>query len=91
MHTGSMTALYVNSTALYYAYTYNIAIAPNLRVTIANELRDQVEMFQTLEYPKFLSTLLPVFMDILQNGSPVFQSNAPEQVKSMTFTVFNSY
>ncbi len=53
--------------------------------------RDQVEMFQTLEYPKFLSTLIPIFMDILQNGNPVFQSKTPEQVKSIAFTVFNSY
>ncbi|KAI8368238.1 uncharacterized protein BYT42DRAFT_123486 [Radiomyces spectabilis] len=50
-----------------------------LKVTIANELRDQVEVFQTLEYPRFLSTLIPVFLDILQNGTPVFVSNAPEQ------------
>lgn len=57
-----------------------LLLAPNLRVTIANELRDQVEMFQTLEYPKFLSTLIPIFMDILQNGNPVFQSGTPEQV-----------
>ncbi|GAN05230.1 conserved hypothetical protein [Mucor ambiguus] len=51
----------------------------NLKVTIANELRDQVEVFQTAEYPKFLSTLIPVFLDILQNDQPVFISNAPEQ------------
>ncbi|KAG2237337.1 hypothetical protein INT48_009070 [Thamnidium elegans] len=55
----------------------NLAI--NLKVTIANELRDQVEVFQTAEYPKFLSTLIPVFLDILQNEQPVFISNAPEQ------------
>lgn len=55
-------------------------IAIGLKVTIANELRDQVEVFQTSEYPKFLSTLLPLFLDILQNEQPVFISNAPEQV-----------
>ncbi|OAD08306.1 hypothetical protein MUCCIDRAFT_32523, partial [Mucor lusitanicus CBS 277.49] len=49
------------------------------KVTIANELRDQVEVFQTLEYSRFLATLIPVFVDILQNGNPVFQSNVPEQ------------
>ncbi|KAI7899883.1 uncharacterized protein BX663DRAFT_576399 [Cokeromyces recurvatus] len=54
-------------------------LATNLKVTIANELRDQVEVFQTAEYPKFLSTLIPVFLDILQNEQPVFVSNAPEQ------------
>ncbi|KAI9246865.1 hypothetical protein BY458DRAFT_560504 [Sporodiniella umbellata] len=55
------------------------SLSPNLRVTIANELRDQVELFQTLEYPRFLSTLLPVFIDILQNGNPVFTSGTSEQ------------
>ncbi|CAO3646013.1 unnamed protein product [Mucor fragilis] len=54
-------------------------LAPALKVTIANELRDQVEVFQTLEYARFLATLIPVFVDILQNGNPVFQSNVPEQ------------
>ncbi|KAI8370186.1 hypothetical protein EDC96DRAFT_563874 [Choanephora cucurbitarum] len=54
-------------------------LAPGLKVTIANELRDQVEIFQTLEYSRFLATLIPVFVDILQNGNPVFQSNVPEQ------------
>ncbi|KAI9321751.1 hypothetical protein BX666DRAFT_1023083 [Dichotomocladium elegans] len=55
----------------------------NLKVKIANELRDQVEVFQTLEYPRFLATLIPVFLDILQNGSPVFISNALEQVRPL--------
>ncbi|EPB81798.1 hypothetical protein HMPREF1544_11483 [Mucor circinelloides 1006PhL] len=54
-------------------------LTPALKVTIANELRDQVEVFQTLEYSRFLATLIPVFVDILQNGNPVFQSNVPEQ------------
>ncbi|KAI9276344.1 FAT domain-containing protein [Sporodiniella umbellata] len=54
-------------------------LAIGLKVTIANELRDQVEVFQTSEYPKFLSTLLSLFLDILQNEPPVFISTAPEQ------------
>lgn len=58
-------------------------LAIGLKVTIANELRDQVEVFQTSEYPKFLSTLLPLFLDILQNEQPVFISNAPEQVNAL--------
>lgn len=65
-------------------------------MTIANELRDQVEVFQTAEYPKFLSTLIPVFLDILQNEQPVFISSAPEQVnaqdsRSVLSVVTNSF
>lgn len=51
-----------------------------LKVKIASELRDSVEIFQSVEYARFLSILMPVFTDILMNGQPVFASNAPEQV-----------
>lgn len=61
--------------------SYFLFVAIHLKVTIANDLRDQVEVFQTTEYPNFLSTLIPVFLDILHNVQPVFISNAPEQVK----------
>ncbi|ORX90024.1 hypothetical protein K493DRAFT_381622 [Basidiobolus meristosporus CBS 931.73] len=50
-----------------------------LKVTIALELRDSVEIFQSVEYPRFLSVLMKVFSDILTKGAPVFVSNAPEQ------------
>ncbi|KAK9721294.1 transcription-associated protein 1 [Basidiobolus ranarum] len=50
-----------------------------LKVTIALELRDSVEIFQSVEYPRFLSVLMKVFSDILTKGTPVFISNAPEQ------------
>lgn len=53
-----------------------------LKNTIASELRDQVEVFQAGEYARFLSILMPVFMDLLKNGQPVFINNAPEQVRS---------
>jgi hypothetical protein len=66
--------------SLIYSFLFKTAIG--LKVTIANELRDQVEVFQTSEYPKFLSTLLSLFLDILQNEPPVFISNAPEQVNN---------
>ncbi|KAF9581361.1 hypothetical protein BGW38_001654, partial [Lunasporangiospora selenospora] len=55
------------------------ALDVKLKVKIASELRDSVEIFQSVEYARFLSILMPVFTDILQNGLPVFASNAPEQ------------
>lgn len=70
-----------------FAHRKHIGIS--LKVTIANELRDQVEVFQTAEYSKFLSTLIPVFLDILQNDPPVFISNAPEQVNLKTSHVMH--
>ncbi|KAF9357807.1 hypothetical protein BGX26_003026, partial [Mortierella sp. AD094] len=55
------------------------ALDVKLKVKIASELRDSVEIFQSVEYARFLSILMPVFSDILMNGQPVFASNAPEQ------------
>ncbi|RKP06666.1 hypothetical protein THASP1DRAFT_18177, partial [Thamnocephalis sphaerospora] len=43
------------------------------------ELRDKVEIFQSVEYKRFLALLLPVFTNILRDGQPAFGSNAPEQ------------
>lgn len=57
-----------------------VRIDVKLKVKIASELRDSVEIFQSVEYARFLSILMPVFSDILMNGQPVFASNAPEQV-----------
>ncbi|KAG0235555.1 hypothetical protein B0O80DRAFT_498171 [Mortierella sp. GBAus27b] len=51
----------------------------SLKVKIATELRDSVEIFQSVEYARFLSILMPVFTDILMNGQPVFVSHALEQ------------
>ncbi|KAI8052219.1 hypothetical protein BDF22DRAFT_743794 [Syncephalis plumigaleata] len=50
-----------------------------LKVTIATELRDKVEIFQSVEYKRFLALLLPVFTSILRDGQPAFSSNASEQ------------
>lgn len=55
------------------------ALDIKLKCTIASDLRDQVEVFQSLEYPRFLSVLMPVFLDNLRNGTPVFVSNSLEQ------------
>ncbi|KAI8605964.1 hypothetical protein EDD21DRAFT_315697 [Dissophora ornata] len=55
------------------------ALDVKLKFKIASELRDSVEIFQSVEYARFLSILMPVFTDILMNGQPVFASNAPEQ------------
>jgi transformation/transcription domain-associated protein len=46
---------------------------------IAMELRDKVEIFQSVEYRRFLALLLPVFTSILRDGQPAFTSNAVEQ------------
>lgn len=67
--------------ATIYTYPFFLRIADvKLKVKIASELRDSVEIFQSVEYARFLSILMPVFTDILMNGQPVFASNAPEQV-----------
>ncbi|KAH0562572.1 hypothetical protein GP486_002747 [Trichoglossum hirsutum] len=49
-----------------------------LKVSIASELRDSIDLFQGPAYPKFLAKLMPVFMQLLQ-GKPVFISTSAEQ------------
>ncbi|KAI9769878.1 MAG: hypothetical protein M1839_003575 [Geoglossum umbratile] len=49
-----------------------------LKVSIAAELRDSIDLFQGAAYPSFLAKLMPVFMQLLQ-GKPVFISTSAEQ------------
>lgn len=53
-----------------------------LKLQIANELRDSIDLFThtvPADYTKFLGQLMPVFLEILR-GPPVFVSTSPEQV-----------
>jgi transformation/transcription domain-associated protein len=50
-----------------------------LKVSIAAELKDSIDLFQGQGYPKFLEKLMPVFMQLLR-GKPVFISTSAEQV-----------
>jgi hypothetical protein len=68
------------SSLIRFALTLSTIADIKLKCTIASDLRDQVEVFQSLEYPRFLSVLMPVFLDNLRNGTPVFVSNSLEQV-----------
>jgi len=50
-----------------------------LKLQIATDLRDTIDMYQGQEYPKFLAKMIPVFTTILK-GPPVFSNSSPEQV-----------
>ncbi|KAM0751100.1 hypothetical protein T439DRAFT_380110 [Meredithblackwellia eburnea MCA 4105] len=50
-----------------------------VKITIAQELRDTIDMFQRDMDPfKFFDTLLPCFMDILRSGKPTLASASPD-------------
>ncbi|KAH0547803.1 hypothetical protein FGG08_000060 [Glutinoglossum americanum] len=49
-----------------------------LKVSIAAELRDSIDIFQGQTYPTFLAKLMPIFMQLLQS-KPVFISTSAEQ------------
>ncbi|KAF8460620.1 hypothetical protein BDZ91DRAFT_851440 [Kalaharituber pfeilii] len=49
-----------------------------LKLQIASDLRDTIDMYQGQEYPKFLAKIIPVFTQLLK-GPPVFSSSSPEQ------------
>lgn len=53
---------------------------PKYKVQQASELRDSIEVFQSTDYQRFLSRLIPVFLKILGEGQPIFISTHPEQV-----------
>ncbi|CAG8494971.1 1279_t:CDS:10 [Ambispora gerdemannii] len=46
-----------------------------LKLSIAVDLRDSVEVFQNAEYPRFLQVMMPVFRKILNETPPVFVNN----------------
>ncbi|CAG8494689.1 11619_t:CDS:10, partial [Ambispora leptoticha] len=46
-----------------------------LKLNIAMDLRDSVEVFQNAEYPRFLQVMMPVFRKILNETQPVFVTN----------------
>ncbi|KAJ3100237.1 hypothetical protein HDU97_002421, partial [Phlyctochytrium planicorne] len=50
-----------------------------IKVKIVSELRDSIEIVQSLEYPRVLALLMPAFHQLLQEVSPVFVSNSPQQ------------
>ena len=49
------------------------------KVQQASELRDSIEVFQATDYQRFLNKLIPVFLRILGEGTPLFVSTLPEQ------------
>lgn len=50
-----------------------------LKMQIATDLRDTLDSYQGVEYPRFLAKMIPVFTTILK-GPPVFSSSSYEQV-----------
>ncbi len=52
----------------------------SVKLGIVNELRESIEIVQSPEYPRYLATLLPVFIQLLSTINPVFNSDAEEHV-----------
>lgn len=51
----------------------------SVKLAILNELRDGIEIVQSLEYSKYLALLLPVFMQLLKQVDVSFQSQDIDQ------------
>jgi hypothetical protein len=47
---------------------------------VATDLREAIEVVQSLEYSKFLSCLMPAFKDVLEKVPAVYIDDADEQV-----------
>ncbi|KAH6600577.1 hypothetical protein BASA50_002141 [Batrachochytrium salamandrivorans] len=54
------------------------SIPINVKVAIVTELRDSIEIVQSVEYPRFLAHILPVFIQILDSSPPSFFSEQDE-------------
>nr|KAJ3422805.1 hypothetical protein HK105_006243 [Polyrhizophydium stewartii] len=44
-----------------------------VKVAIVTELRDSIEIVQSVEYPRFLAHILPVFLQLLERVPPAFR------------------
>ncbi|KAG8529873.1 uncharacterized protein KY384_005354 [Bacidia gigantensis] len=67
--------------------TLHLAVA--LKLNVATELRDNLEMFSSGQlYPYFLRKLLPVFTKILE-GPPVFVTNPEHKLRSCILEVLH--
>jgi transformation/transcription domain-associated protein len=51
----------------------------SVKLAILNELRDGIEIVQSLEYSKYLALLLPVFIQLLKQVDVSFQSQELDQ------------
>lgn len=51
----------------------------SVKLAILNELRDGIEIVQSLEYSKYLALLLPVFMQLLNQVKVSFNSQDIDQ------------
>ena len=52
-----------------------------VKVAIVTELRDSIEIVQSVEYPRFLALLMPSFTHILLVTPISFQSDSNEHVE----------
>lgn len=59
----------------------DVSIDIEVKLAIMTELRESIEIVQSTDYARYLSSLLPVFIALLTNTPPVFSSDAQEQVK----------
>jgi transformation/transcription domain-associated protein len=51
------------------------------KVAIISEIRDSVDLYRdTADITRFIGVVVPVAIQILRTGQPIFRKDAPEQV-----------
>ncbi|TPX51638.1 hypothetical protein SeMB42_g00090 [Synchytrium endobioticum] len=73
-----LTVFYHNPT-VYAQRLTDPACALDVKQKIVSELREAIEILQGPDYPRYLSSMVPTFITILNEMKPVFISNSLEQ------------
>ncbi|KAI8925789.1 hypothetical protein BC831DRAFT_256646 [Entophlyctis helioformis] len=76
-----------------YANRLNDADVDNkVKVAIVTELRDSIEIVQSVEYPRFLAFLLPVFISILSSVEPsLFADTNDNKVRNIILEIIHRF
>ncbi|KAJ3410576.1 hypothetical protein HDV05_003644 [Chytridiales sp. JEL 0842] len=64
----------------------------HIKVRIVSELRDQIEIVNTPEYPRFLEKIVPAFSYVLSNTPAAFASNSPaHKLRNMILEIIHRF
>ncbi|EGC36462.1 hypothetical protein DICPUDRAFT_151088 [Dictyostelium purpureum] len=61
----------------------------NQLLALVTEIRENIELLHTIEYPTFLSFLFPIFYNILKQGAVQFVDNTEQKIRSTILDIFN--
>lgn len=64
-------------------------VDPQVRLGIVTEIRDNLDIVHTAEYPSFLKYLFPVFYNVLRQGQPQFNDGVDQKIRNVILEILN--